>query len=50
MRNPAGRWFDRASDGLILDQRAMWMLLLVVLVIKGAGPLSLDHLLARVGR
>lgn len=46
----AGRWFDRASDGLILDQRAMWMLLLVVLVIKGAGPLSLDRLLARVGR
>jgi putative oxidoreductase len=40
-----GGWFDAASDALILDQRAFWVLLLVVLVIKGAGPLSLDRLI-----
>ena len=38
-----GAWFDRASDALILDQRALWMLLFVTLVLKGAGPLSLDR-------
>lgn len=46
----AGAWFDRASDGLIADQRALWLLLLVVLVLKGAGPLSLDRLLGRPWR
>ena len=40
-----GAWFDRMPDGIILDQRALWGLLLVTLVIKGAGALSLDHLL-----
>lgn len=38
-----GAWFDRAPDALILDQRAFWVLLLVTLVIKGAGALSLDR-------
>ncbi|MEO8243435.1 MAG: DoxX family membrane protein [bacterium] len=42
-----GAWFDRASDALILDQRAFWVLLLGILITKGAGPLSLDHLLRR---
>ena len=37
-----GRWFDRASDALILDQRALWVLPLVVLVMLGAGPVSVD--------
>lgn len=46
----AGAWFDRASDGLIADQRALWLLLLVVLVLKGGGPLSLDRLLGRPWR
>jgi putative oxidoreductase len=41
-----GAWFDAASDSLILDQRALWILVLVVLVIKGAGPLSLDRWIA----
>lgn len=41
-----GGWFDTASDALILDQRAFWVLLLVVLVVKGAGPLSLDRLIS----
>ncbi|RYH11414.1 DoxX family protein [Tropicimonas sp. IMCC6043] len=40
-----GAWFDRASDSLILDQRALWMFLLITLVLRGAGPLSLDRLL-----
>ena len=42
-----GGWFDRASDALIFDQRAFWVLLLLILVIRGAGPLSVDRLLAR---
>jgi putative oxidoreductase len=42
-----GAWFDRFSDALIFDQRAFWVLLLVILVIKGAGPISLDWLLRR---
>jgi putative oxidoreductase len=41
-----GSWFDRASNALILDQRAFWVFLLLVLVFRGAGPLSLDRLLA----
>ena len=38
-----GAWFDRTSDALILDQRTFWLLLLVTLILKGAGPLSLDR-------
>ena len=40
-----GSWFDRASGALIADQRAFWMLLFLILVIKGAGPLSFDRAL-----
>ena len=43
-----GAWFDRAPDALILDQRALWIFLLVVLVIKGAGLLSVDRALFRL--
>lgn len=39
-----GAWFNRLSGELIADQRAFWMLALLILVLKGAGPLSLDHL------
>ncbi len=42
-----GAWFDRAPDSPIMDQRALWVLLLMVLVARGAGALSLDRLLAR---
>ncbi|SLN48140.1 DoxX family protein [Roseisalinus antarcticus] len=42
-----GRWFDRASGALILDQRALWVFLLTVLVLRGGGPLSCDRLLFR---
>lgn len=40
-----GAWFDRLPDGVILDQRAFWVFLLATLLLKGAGPLSLDRLL-----
>lgn len=39
-----GMWFDKQASSLILDQRTLWVFLLVVLIIKGAGPLSLDRL------
>lgn len=42
-----GAWFDKAPDSVILDQRALWVFLLATLVIKGAGPLSLDRVLLR---
>lgn len=40
-----GAWFDRFADAPIMDQRAFWIFVLVVLVIKGAGPLSFDRAL-----
>lgn len=40
-----GAWFDRLADGVILDQRALWVFLLLVLVVKGAGPISVDRLI-----
>jgi putative oxidoreductase len=42
-----GAWFDRFPDAVIMDQRALWVLLLLVLVVKGAGPLSFDRALKR---
>lgn len=42
-----GAWFDRIENSAIMDQRAFWVLLLTILVIKGAGPLSLDRVLSR---
>ena len=41
-----GSWFDRISDAHIMDQRAFWVFVLLLLVIKGAGPLSVDRILA----
>lgn len=40
-----GAWFDRIPDSLILDQRLFWVVVLITLVIKGAGPLSVDRIL-----
>jgi putative oxidoreductase len=40
-----GAWFDAPSGSLIMDQRGLWIFLLVVLVLRGGGPLSLDRLL-----
>jgi putative oxidoreductase len=42
-----GAWFDHLSNAAILDQRALWVFLLMTLVVKGAGAFSLDALLAR---
>jgi putative oxidoreductase len=42
-----GSWFDPVADALILDQRALWMLLFLVLILKGGGPLAADRFLAK---
>ncbi|MEM9499428.1 MAG: DoxX family membrane protein [Pseudomonadota bacterium] len=42
-----GAWFDGQPGGIILDQRALWIFLLLTLVIKGGGPLSVDRILMR---
>jgi putative oxidoreductase len=42
-----GAWFDRFSDAAILDQRALWVFLLIYLVVRGAGAVSLDWVLQR---
>ncbi len=39
---PLGTLFDSAQG--LIDQRVMWIFLMVVLVIKGAGPIALDAL------
>jgi putative oxidoreductase len=41
----SGAWFDRASDAVIMDQRAFWLFLFAALVLKGPGPLSADRVL-----
>jgi putative oxidoreductase len=43
-----GAWFDRLPDAAITDQRLLWVFLLVTLVVRGAGALSLDNVLARL--
>lgn len=40
-----GAWFDRLPDGIVLDQRAFWVFVLLYLVLRGGGPLSADQLL-----
>ncbi|MCC2111053.1 MAG: DoxX family protein [Hyphomicrobiales bacterium] len=42
-----GALFDRFSDSLISDQRTLWVFVLLVLVVRGGGALSLDYLLGR---
>lgn len=42
-----GTWFDRIPDAIILDQRAFWIFVLAIIVLKGAGPVSIDALLGR---
>lgn len=44
-----GAWFDNLSDAAILDQRAFWVFLLLYLVFKGGGPLSLDRFILKSG-
>lgn len=38
-----GAWLDSTPDSVIMDQRLLWLTLLVTLLIKGGGWLSLDH-------
>jgi putative oxidoreductase len=42
-----GAWFDNTATASIADQRSLWAFLLIVLVLKGPGPISLDALLGR---
>ena len=42
-----GGWFDRIPDAMLMDQRLLWIFPLIVLVIKGAGALSIDRALMR---
>jgi len=42
-----GHWFDNVATAPIADQRSLWVFLLVVLVLKGPGPISLDAFLGR---
>lgn len=44
-----GVWLDRFPNAVMLDQRSMWIFMLLVLVIRGAGPISVDQLLKRSG-
>jgi len=42
-----GTLFDRLPDAAIADQRLLWIFLLVYLVLRGPGAISLDWLLGR---
>jgi putative oxidoreductase len=42
-----GALFDRFPDGVIMDQRLLWVFPLVCVVLKGAGAVSLDRLAAK---
>lgn len=46
-----GAWFDRTADALILDQRSLWVFLLLVPLLMGGGRFALDRLVqSRLGR
>ena len=38
-----GSYFDQSID--LIDQRTIWLFLMLVLLLKGAGPISLDRVL-----
>lgn len=40
-----GAWFERIPDSLIMDQRLFWLVILLTLAIRGAGPLAADKLI-----
>ncbi|MEM8571436.1 MAG: DoxX family protein [Pseudomonadota bacterium] len=42
-----GALFDRTSSSTIMDQRTLWVFVFLVLIVKGAGALSLDALISR---
>jgi Predicted membrane protein len=37
-----GAWFDNVASATIMDQRTLWIFLLAILVLRGAGPVSVD--------
>ena len=41
-----GAWFAAPSNSLVMGRRALWVFLLLLLVIKGAGPISFARALA----
>ncbi|MEL7461165.1 MAG: DoxX family protein [Pseudomonadota bacterium] len=41
-----GTWFDRLPSAAILDQRAFWIFVLLYLVFRGGGPMSVDRMLS----
>ena len=43
-----GSWFDAVENARILDLRTFWVFTLIVLIVKGAGPLSLDRFIGRL--
>lgn len=43
-----GAWFDGTPDAAIADQRLLWLLLLLFLVVQGAGRVSIDAILDRL--
>lgn len=43
-----GAWFDADPASLIMDQRLLWITLLIIIIVKGAGPLSVDRLMGRL--
>lgn len=45
---PLGAWLDH--DFGLLDQRTLWVFLLLLLVVRGAGPVSADAVLGRMFR
>ncbi len=38
-----GKWFDRSSSSIIMDQRLLWLFVLVYLVKHGGAVLSIDQ-------
>ncbi|SNY91581.1 putative oxidoreductase [Cohaesibacter sp. ES.047] len=43
-----GTLFDPVHNSAILDQRLLWLMPLLVLIIKGPGMISLDHLASKL--
>ena len=42
-----GAWFDGDPYSNIIDSRSFWIFLLLVIFVRGAGPISLDAILKR---
>ncbi|MEO1678109.1 MAG: DoxX family protein [Pseudomonadota bacterium] len=41
-----GGWFDNVASAAIVDQRTLWVFLMLVLILRGAGPISVDALVS----